>query len=316
MALDKESQWVLDLVAQAARPKMHTLSPPEARAAYSENIGALDTPKIELAGVEDHAVPVDGGEILVRTYRSHARVNDTKAPCLVFYHGGGWVIGNVQDYDRVCRALAEKAGIVVASVDYRLAPEHKFPVPVDDSLAAWHWLVANSEQLGLDPARLAVGGDSAGGNISAVLAQQLAGDDVSPMFQLLIYPATDMSKEWPSWDENAEGKLLDRDLITWFQAQYLPDDADRADVRLSPMLAQNVAHLPATFMLTAGADPLRDEGIAYAGRLMQAGVTVEHLHMAGQLHGFLSMAGALNGAKRALDTAAIALARALADPTS
>lgn len=314
MALDQESQWVLDLVEQAGRPKLHTLSPPEARQAYSDNVGALDTPKVEVARVEDHMVPVDGGEILVRTYRSHARVNDRKAPCLIYYHGGGWVIGNVQDYDRVCRALAEKAGIVVASVDYRLAPEHKFPVPVDDSVAAWRWAVENTEILGLDPARLAVGGDSAGGNISAVLAQQLAADDISPCFQMLIYPATDMSKEWPSWEENAVGKILERDLITWFQAQYLNDGDERTDLRLSPLLAEDVSHLPEAFMLTAGADPLRDEGVAYAGRLMQAGVNVEHLHLAGQLHGSFNMAGALKGARRALDTAALALARALADP--
>lgn len=314
MALDQESQWVLDLVAEANRPKLNTLSPPEARAAYSANVGALDTPKVEVAKVEDHMVPVAGGEILVRTYRSHARVNDQNAPCLVYYHGGGWVIGNVADYDRVCRAMAEKAGIVVASVDYRLAPEHKFPVPVDDSLAAWRWIAGNTEKLGVDPARLAVGGDSAGGNISAVLTQQLAGDDIAPMFQMLIYPATDMSVEHPSWAENAEGKLLDRDLITWFQAQYLPEDADRTDLRLSPMLAEKVAHLPEAFVLTAGADPLRDEGVAYAGRLMREGVNVEHLHMAGQLHGFFNMAGALKGAKRALDAASMALGRALADP--
>jgi acetyl esterase len=212
------------------------------------------------------------------------------APGLVFFHGGGWVIGDLDSHDVVCRKLADQGQLIVISVDYRLAPEHKFPAAVDDAIAATKWIAGNARQLGIDAARLVVGGDSAGGNLAAVVAIS-ARDGNGPAIagQVLIYPATDFAMTHPSHREPETSILLTHSVIGWFRDQYLNGAADIGDWRASPARAKTFARLPPAYVLTAGADPLRDEGDEYAGRLKQAGVAVTYRTFPGQFHGFFTM---------------------------
>jgi acetyl esterase len=214
----------------------------------------------------------------------------------VFFHGGGWVIGDLDSHDVVCRKLAHEAELIVISVDYRLAPEHRFPAAVDDAITATKWIAANARQFGIDTARLMVGGDSAGGNLAAVVTLA-ARDGNGPKIagQVLIYPATDFSMKHPSHAEPETSILLTHSVIGWFMNHYL-GDADVNDWRASPARAKTLIGLPPAYVLTAGADPLRDEGHEYAGRLKQAGVDVTYRHFPGQFHGFFTMGKLLNQA--------------------
>ncbi|HYM33484.1 MAG TPA: alpha/beta hydrolase [Candidatus Cybelea sp.] len=314
MPLDPQSQWVLDLVKQSGRPSLDSLSPPQARAQFDETIIALDAKPAPMAAVEDKAAPGPHGPIPIRVYTPQG-LGAGAAPLLVYVHGGGWVIGGLKSYDALCRALAAKSGCKVASVDYRLAPEHKFPAAVDDAWAALQWIAANAAPLGVDPQRIALGGDSAGGNLTAVLshlAREAGGPKLA--FQLLIYPSTDMRGGTESHRALSDGYLLTTPLIQWFVSHYLRSDADAADPRASPGLTRNLENLPPALVITAGFDPLRDEGIDYAKRLMAAGVRTTLSHYPGMLHGFLNMSGALDEAKRAVNEAASALAAALSKP--
>ena len=218
------------------------------------------------------------------------------APCLVFFHGGGWVIGNLDSHDVVCRKLAHEGELIVISVDYRLAPEHKFPAAVDDAIAATKWIAANAKQLGIDASRLIVGGDSAGGNLAAVVS--LAARDGGPEIagQVLIYPATDFAMKHPSHREPETSVLLTHTVIPWFCNHYLSGPADIDNWKASPARAATLAGQPPAYVLTAGADPLRDEGDEYARRLKEAGVSVTYKHFPGQFHGFFTMGKLLNQA--------------------
>jgi acetyl esterase len=241
----------------------------------------------ELASVEPLAIPSPTGAIPARIYTPlRPRQADGLAPCLVFYHGGGWVIGDLDSHDVVCRKLADEGELIVISVDYRLAPEHKFPAAVDDAIEAAKWIAANAKQLDIDASRLMVGGDSAGGNLAAVVAIA-ARDGNGPAIagQLLIYPATDFAMTHPSHSEPETSILLTHSVIKWFRDHYL-GDADINDWRASPARAKTLAGLPQAYVLTAGADPLRDEGDEYAGRLKEAGVPVTYRTFPGQFHGF------------------------------
>jgi len=209
-------------------------------------------------------------------------------PLLVYYHGGGWVEGSAATHEPSCRLLAHLAGVRVLSVDYRPAPEHPFPAAADDATAAYRDARARARDFGADPARVAVGGDSAGGNLAAVVALDLRGDPSAPVFQLLIYPALDMSRKHPSRLRFGDGFVLTEENMTWYEDQYVPDHARRADPRVSPLLAPDLAGLPPAYVATALADPLRDEGEAYADRLRAAGVTVA-LHRHPQVHGFFNV---------------------------
>jgi acetyl esterase len=218
------------------------------------------------------------------------------SPCLVFFHGGGWVIGDLDSHDVVCRKLACEGELIVISVDYRLAPEHKFPAAVEDAITATKWIAANARQLGIDHSRLSVGGDSAGGNLAAVVAiSARAGNGPHIAGQLLIYPATDFARKHPSHSEPETSILLTHSVIGWFMNHYL-GDADINDWRASPARATTLIGLPPAHVLTAGADPLRDEGDEYAGRLKEAGVAVTYRHFPGQFHGFFTMGKLLNQA--------------------
>ncbi len=305
MALDKEAQWVFNLIKESGRPQLNTLPHVEGRALFEQTAKVLAPPPAELPRVEDLRIPGPAGDIPARLY---AAVNDGKPqPALVFYHGGGWVIGSVESYDPLCRALAKKGNCTVVSIDYRLAPEHKFPAAWEDSVAAFRWIAENAGKLGLDPARLAVGGDSAGGNLSAAVAQAVRADTVKPCYQMLIYPATDMRMGHESHVENAEGYILTRDLISWFVAHYMNSEADKSDPRASPLLLDDLTGQPPAFVLVAGYDPLRDEGIDYAERLNAAGVPVRISRYPGMYHGFFNASGALGNAKHAVEEAAAAL---------
>jgi acetyl esterase len=258
--------------------------------------------------VKDIDIPGPAGPIPARVYSPDI---PTPAPVLVYYHGGGWVLGDLEGGDPVCRSLANQAQCMVVSVDYRLAPEAKFPAAVEDCYAAAAWVSTNAAELGVDPGRIAVGGDSAGGNLAAVISQ-MARDLNGPklIFQLLVYPATDMRMTARSIDENAAGPILTKASMVWFIDHYLRDEADKTHPQASPLLVSDLTGLPSAFVLTAECDPLRDEGEAYARSLQQAGIPVEVERYPGMPHGFFSFGAALDTAKRAIADAARHLRKA------
>jgi acetyl esterase len=313
MTLDKQAEWVLELVAKSDRPELWTLEADAARAEYDETVPKLDAKNLSIHRTEDRGIPGPAGALRARFYWPREAVPGEVLPVLVFFHGGGWVIGGLDSHDAPCRALANGADCIVVSVDYRLAPEHPFPAAVEDAEAALAWVAASAREFGGDPARLAVGGDSAGGNLAAVAAQLAAKSGKPPLaFQLLIYPATDLSGGIASPPELDGGYLLTRDLVNWFHGHYLNRPEDALDLRVSPLLADDHAELPPALVITAGYDPLAPQGRAYADALEGAGVPVEHLHYGGQIHGFISMAGVLDDARDALDRSAAALRGAFA----
>ena len=290
MPLDPFAQQVLDLIKAAGRPPFETLDPPTARGVYSASRRVLQPDPPEVASVRAQAAPGAAGPIPLRLYRGLGTKPDAALPALVYYHGGGWVVGDLDSHDGVCRALANAAGCAVVSVDYRLAPEHKFPAAVEDADLALGWIAGNAAALGLDGARIAVGGDSAGATLATVAAL-LARERGFPRlrFQALVYPATEMAMTHPSHREFDAGLPLTHAAMAWFRGHYLRSLEDRADWRASPLRAVDLAGLPPAYLVTAGFDPLRDEGDAYAARLAAAGVEVIHRCREGQIHGFLTM---------------------------
>jgi len=291
VTLDADAAAVYKAFQEAGRPAYETLTPDEARAYYLAARVVTNPEPPALAEVRDFSIPAPHGAIPARLYRPDGmRLRDGLAPALVFFHGGGWVIGNLESHDVACRALAEAGESIVISVDYRLAPEHKFPAAVDDAVTATQWVADNATSLGIDAARLSVGGDSAGGNLAAVVAIS-ARDGKGPALagQVLIYPATDFAMAHPSHSEPETSVLLTHSVIRWFRDHYLTSAADIHDWRASPAKANTLNGLPPASVLTAGADPLRDEGNEYARRLQDAGVPVTHRSFPGQFHGFFTM---------------------------
>jgi acetyl esterase len=263
-----------------------------------------------VAQVENRRIPGPAGGIPVRIYKPEAR---GALGALVYYHGGGFVLCNLDSHDGICRSLANGAGCVVVSVDYRLAPEHRFPAGADDCYAALEWVAKNAAQLGVDPARLAIGGDSAGGNLTAVVAQMARDRRGPPLrFQLLIYPVTDCRFDTASYRDNAEGYFLTTKMMQWFWKQYLADPADAAKPYASPLRAIDFSNLPPGLCITAEMDPLRDEGEAYAARLRAARIEMPTRRYDGVFHGFFGMGALLEQGKRAVAEAASALRKALA----
>jgi acetyl esterase len=289
--LDPDAAAVFKAFREAGRPPYETLTPAEARAFYLQGRVVTNPEPPELKSAKPFAIPSPAGAIPARIYTpTKLRQSGGLAPCLVFFHGGGWVIGDLDSHDVVCRKLAHEGELIVISVDYRLAPEHKFPAAVDDAIVATKWIADNAKQLGIDAGRLMVGGDSAGGNLAAVVALA-ARDGNGPEIagQVLIYPATDFSMKHPSHSEPETSILLTHTVIKWFRDHYLNGLADGQDWRASPALAKTLAGLPPAYVLTAGADPLRDEGNEYAARLKDAGVAVTYRTFPGQFHGFFTM---------------------------
>lgn len=309
--LDPEARTLLDLMEQATkagRPKLESLPHAIGRAAVDKMSEDSEADPPEVASVVDGTVPGPAGTIRFRRYRPLG-AKPGPLPTLIYYHGGGFVIGNIETHDSTCRRLANKSRCQVISIDYRLAPEHPFPASTDDSLAAFRHIRDNAASFEADPARLAVGGDSAGGAISAVVCQACrdAGDPM-PAFQMLIYPATDSSKQSTSRTAFAEGYFLSGPLMEWFWKAYVPAGTDLSDLRLSPLLAKDFKGLPPAFVLTAGFDPLRDEGRAYADRLIDAGVKTTYVNYPGTIHGFFSLTRFLQQGLKANDEAAAVMA--------
>jgi acetyl esterase len=265
---------------------------PELRQQLRTMVALMDEPAPALARIEDIRVPGPAGPMPARVYA--ARVGGAPLPAVAYFHGGGWVQGDLETHHGLCARLAKHAGALVVAVDYRLAPEHKFPAAVDDCLAAYRWLRDHGRDLGADPARVAVAGDSAGGNLSAVVSQlAAAGGTPLPACQVLIYPAVDFSLDTDSHRELADGHVIPRDRIAWYTEQYLRTEADKADVRASPLRAPSLAGQPPALIVTGGFDPLRDEGRAYGDRLREAGVDVVYREYPGQIHAFVSLTKAI-----------------------
>ena len=291
VTLDPDAAAVFRAFQEAGRPPYETVSPAEARELYLKGRFVSNPEPPELASVEPLTIPSPAGSIPARVYTpTRLRKAGGLAPGLVFFHGGGWVIGDLDSHDVVCRKLADEGELMVVSVDYRLAPEHKFPAAVDDAIASTKWIAENAKQFGIDASRLMVGGDSAGGNLAAVVAISARdgnGPDIAG--QLLIYPAIDFAMTHPSHREPETSILLTHSVIRWFRDHYLNGAADVHDWRASPARAKTLIGLPPAYVLTAGADPLRDEGDEYARRLKEAGVAVTHRTFPGQFHGFFTM---------------------------
>jgi acetyl esterase len=302
ITLDPDAAAVFKAFQEAGRPAYETLSPQEAREYYLQARLVTNPDPPELKSVEPLSIPSPHGSTPARIYTPKTlRQADGLAGGLVFFHGGGWVIGDLDSHDVACRKLAVEGQLVVISVDYRRAPEHKFPAAVEDAIAATAWIAAHARELGIDARRLLVGGDSAGGNLAAVVALA-ARDGNGPAIsgQVLIYPATDFAMTHASHREPETSILLTHSVIRWFRDHYLNGEADVGDWRASPARANTLAGLPPAYLLTAGADPLRDEGDEYARRLKQAGVAVTHRTFPGQFHGFFTMGKLLQQANVAV----------------
>jgi acetyl esterase len=308
MAVDPQVQALLDMMAAGGAPPLSDATLADTRAGFAMLLALTAGPGPDV-GVEVRAIPGPHGDIPLRVYRP-AGATDV-GPGVVFIHGGGWTIGSAQAYDPIAKHVAAGTAATVVSVDYRLAPEHPFPVPFDECWAALGWTAANAGELGIDEHRIAVMGDSAGGNLAAVLAQRAATEGAPALaLQALVYPVTACDLDTASYHENASGFFLERATMEYFWRAYTSGGADPLDPRLSPLRAADLRGVAPAIVITAELDPLRDEGEAYAEALRRAGVAVEHARYDGMIHGFLMMPAAIDAGQRAIDQVAAALRRA------
>lgn len=307
--LDPQARQFLQLMADQGVPPAHTLTAPQARQAYLKrrSLSQPDAPAV--AATHDHVLTHNGVDIAVREYRPLGSQAHDRLPALLYFHGGGWTVGDIETHDVVCRSLCNASGTSVLSVDYRLGPEAPFPAAYEDAVASFEWAVAHADKLHINAQRIAVGGDSAGGNIAAALCLGLRGQAAHPGFQLLIYPAVTMRPDTPSYHANGQGYMLTQDAMRWYTANYLSQDQDADDWRASPLMATSHADLPAALVLTAGFDPLRDEGLLYADALSQAGVATQYVCFERQIHGFVTMGRVIREAQTALTLCGHALKR-------
>jgi acetyl esterase len=308
MSLHPQVVALLERASKSPLPPYYDVPPAVARRLYRDSRAPLLPPPPAMEVVQLLLAPGAEGPVPVRYYRPLGSSNDARLPALVYFHGGGWVIGDLDTHDVVCRTIATAAHCAVFSVEYRKAPEAPFPAAVDDCFAATQYVAAQAATFGIDAGRTAVGGDSAGGNLAAVttlLARDFGGPALS--YQLLIYPATDQQMTLPSIERNGKGYLLTKDAMLYFRRHYLPRTEDWRDWRASPLLAPTLAGVPPAFVLTAGYDPLVDEGTAYAERLAREGVRTEHVNYPDMVHGFITMGRVLDTANEALDRCAGAL---------
>lgn len=287
-ALHPQVEALLEMSRKAGARPFQELTPEQARVAYDAGRDVLQPATEDVASVRDVTIPTKSGSLTLRVYRGAGTQPNETLPCLVFLHGGGWVIGDLQSHDRVCRALANRARICVVAVDYRLAPEHRFPAALDDGAAALQWVSDNAQELAVAPGRIGVGGDSAGGNLAAVLA--LMGRDGSApatIFQALIYPVVDLTASSESYRRVTSGVPLTAATMNYFIDHYTPEASDRLDWRASPLKAASLRGTPPALVVTVAHDPLCDEGRAYARRLEEDGVRVTAIHLSDHMHGML-----------------------------
>jgi len=294
--LDPQARALLE---RSSGPAFDLLSVPEARRAYREGRLALAPAPLAVEEARDLAFPGAAGEVRARCYRPLGEEPGKALPGVMYFHGGGWTCGDLDTHDSVCRGIAVHGRCAVVAVDYRMGPEHKFPAAVDDALAAVKWVAGNARALAIDASRLAVAGESAGGNLAAVAAIALRESGPQIAMQVLVYPVVDQAADTESLARFAHGYSLTRELLRWYQKQYLHDERDCADWRASPLRARDHTRLPPAYVLTAGFDPLLDEGRAYADRLRQAGNSVVYECFEGMIHGFLPMGGVLAAARHA-----------------
>ncbi|MGH3089259.1 MAG: alpha/beta hydrolase [Rubrobacteraceae bacterium] len=310
MTLDSQAEALLKQMEADGVPDISEMSVPYARFFIEKAFTEMVPNPEPMAGVEDFTVPGPAGRLPVRLYKPE---EGGLLPLVVYYHGGGWVIGSIESHDATCRALAKASGCAVASIEYRLAPESGFPAAPEDCYAATRWLAENGEEIGVDSSRLAVAGDSAGGNLAAVvslMARDRAGPEISR--QLLIYPSVDFTENYPSYEENGEGYFLTTAAMKWFIGHYIEEESYKEEWTASPILAGDHSNLPPAIIVTAGFDPLRDEGEAYAEKLKDAGVEAKVIRYDGQIHGFVSMIGAVDDARKVAGEMGAELRTALA----
>ena len=310
--LDPQARTVIDAFASMNLTPPHLLPIAEARAQFMQARAPFVAPAQAVASIQDVDIPGPGGPLRVRFYRPLGSRPDERLPALIYCHGGGWMFGDLESHDSLCRAICNGTPCVVAAVDYRLAPEHKFPAAVEDASAAIRHIAANSSEFGIDATRIAAGGDSAGGNLVAVAAIEFR-DRGGPnlRLQLLLYPVTDLSMDSVSYREMGQGYLLTRERMSYFREQYLRSERDITDWRASPLKVRYLSNLPPALVLTASHDPLVDEGRSYAERLTRAGIPVEYRCYDGAIHGFLTMAGAIDAGKVGTSQIVEALRRSL-----
>ncbi len=314
MTINPDAGKVVELIKASGRPPYPTVGHIEARRLYTASRAILQHDPAPVAETRDLTAEGPAGPIPLRLYRGTGTEAGKALPTVIYYHGGGWVLGDIASHDGVCRDIANAAKCAVISVDYRLAPEHKFPAAADDSIAAADWIVRNAARLGVDTSRLAVAGDSAGGNLSAVVALHMR-DNGGPKLKLqaLIYPSADMTTVYPSYETHAEQLPLTRVTMDWFIDLYLNKrDVDANDWRASPLRAKSLAGVAPAFVITAGLDPLRDEGEAFAARLKESGVPVTTKRFEGQIHGFISMGKIIQDAHVAVQDVAAELKKSFA----
>lgn len=317
LPLDPDLDKFLELARAAGRPPFEALTPEQARAAYAAGWDALQLLGGDVASVRDVQIDGPGGALTLRIYRGAGTQPGERLPGLLYLHGGGWVIGNLQSHDQLCRSLANQARLCVVAVDYRLAPEHRFPAALDDSAAAWRWMVSNAGELGIAPGRIGVGGDSAGGNLAAVLALMARdGELPQPLHQALIYPVVDLTAQSESYRQVTSGVPLTAATMHYFIDHYTPDPKDRRDWRASPALAASLAGTAPALVVTVAHDPLCAEGRDYAARLEADGVRVTALHLGDHMHGMLMHGKLIRASRRIVDFVAAAIGSELhgADP--
>jgi acetyl esterase len=312
MPLDPQIETILGLIKQAGLPEVWQITPDQAREQYLTRVRNLEV-KQSIHRTEDRRIAGPHSDLPIRIYWPREAKAGELFPVLLWLHGGGFVIGNLDTHDSACRMLSHQGDCMVVAVDYRLAPEFKFPAAVEDSHAVLRWLALHGGEVGADAKRIAVGGDSAGGNLAAVLAILARDEGFPPIaLQLLIYPCTAPEPETASHRKFAEGYVLSRNSIVWFFKQYQRSQRDMNDFRFAPLLHDDLSKLAPAFVLVAGYDPLRDEGIEYAKRLIEAGNRVTLVNYEGMVHGFYLMGGAVDAARRAVAQSAGALREAFA----
>ncbi|MES1936147.1 putative lipase/esterase [Salinisphaera hydrothermalis C27AD] len=312
MTLIPEVQAVVDKL-NSADISFTDLTVAEARQLYVETLARSGGQPVAMAAVEDRHIPGPVGEIAIRRYRPDG-LDETPAPTLIYFHGGGWVLGDLDSHDRICRQLAQRSGCQLIAVDYRLAPEHPLPASSDDAIAAFKWLTTNAAELDIDPERVAVAGDSAGGHLSAVVALAARDQGWPLAYQALIYPATDLrgtARYYPSRSRNGHIPPLTAEFMDWFGQHATDESTDTNDWRVSPLMAGSLAGVAPALVLTAGADVLMDEGALYATRLRDEGVACDHAHFPGVIHGSIEMFAWLAVTSTMLDRVADAVREAL-----